>query len=459
MADPSPQFRFNGVDHGWDAERPTESLLHWLKRHQHTGTKEGCADGDCGACTVALLESDHAGRRAYRAVNSCLLPMGALAGREVVTVEALSGPQEALHPVQQAMVQSAGSQCGYCTPGFVMSLFAAYYTREWDDAVIEGNLCRCTGYAPIRNAMAQLAQLPEPDDRFQRQLAGSAALSTAMHGAAFFNPGSVSEALQLKARHPEAEWVAGATDLAVGWGHGTPPARAYIALDRVAELKIFEKTAQAAWLGAGLNLNELARAARGLFPALDQMLPWFAANQVRNRATLGGNLGSASPIGDLLPVLLALDARVHCVGPRGSRALPIDGFFLDYRKTARASDELITAVEVPLDAACTSASYKVAKRQSDDISIVAASFALKRDTDGTVQRARLAYGGVAAVPARAQAAERYLVGRRLDDSTLQGALGLLRNEFKPISDHRAGATYRSDLCANLFHKFVLEHAT
>jgi xanthine dehydrogenase small subunit len=453
------QFILNRKPVDLNGTDPTESLLRWLRRKRLAGTKEGCADGDCGACTVALCETGADGAAHYQAVNSCLLPMGALPGRAVLTVEALSSRDDALHPVQQALVDCAGSQCGYCTPGIVMSLFAGYYGGELGDSTTEGNLCRCTGYRPIRAATEKLAQQPAGDDAFRAALAETTQL-TAAALPRYFSPVSIADALTLKTQHPAAAWIAGGTDLGVELSHGRRTDGEFIALDRIAELRELDISDAAVRIGAGVPLSLIEARLDGLFPALDQMLPWFAARQVRNRATLGGNLGTASPIGDLLPVLLALDATLHLRGPDGTRDIAADAFFLDYRKTARHADELVAAVTLPRRAGAAlrrEAAYKVAKRQTDDISIVAAVFALELDTAGRVSHARLAYGGVAAVPRRAHTVENYLLGRALDEDCLRHAQALLQAEFQPLSDHRAGADYRRVLCANLFAKFIAEH--
>lgn len=444
------RFILNGTDVALHDADPTESLLRWLKRQRLTGTKEGCGDGDCGACTVALVHNDAQGTPRWQAVNSCLLPMGVLAGREVATVESLDA-DGALHPVQCAMMDRAGSQCGYCTPGFVMSLFVAQANGADMEDAIEGNLCRCTGYRPIREAAAALDAVELPD--LPRRALHSARIGS------FFSPTSVSEAIALKRDNPQAAWIAGGTDLGVELSRGRAVAPAFVALDRIAELDFIDLGEDAVRLGAGTALTRIERELQGVFPSLDEMLHWFAARQVRNRATLGGNLGSASPIGDLLPVLLALEATVHCIGPSGEREVPIDAFFLDYRKTARAPDELIAAVTIPRRARRKDAAYKVAKRQTDDISIVAAVFALERDAQRRVVKARMAYGGVAAVPVRAVAVEQFLVGKLLDEPTVAEAVQQLRDAFTPLSDHRADAGYRRAVCGNLFAKFVAEHAS
>ena len=448
-----PTFSLNQRQVPLAGSDPTESLLRWLKRQRLTGTKEGCGDGDCGACTVALVERDADGRAHFRAVNACLLPLGQLAGREVVTVEALADGAR-LHPVQQALVDCAGSQCGYCTPGFVMSLFAGYYDGEFDDHVIEGNLCRCTGYGPIRRAAQQLASMPRADDRFSAMLAcANTNTNTSAGSGNFHNPATLEDALALKAAHPQSAWIAGGTDLGVALSRGQAVAPVLIAVDRVAELHALEIHADHVRIGAAVPLSRLEREIPGVFPALDQMLPWFAARQVKNRATIGGNLGSASPIGDLLPWLLAHDAVIELAGPSGTREVAIDGYFEAYRKTQRQPDELIVAVRVPR-LACLQAAYKVAKRQTDDISIVAAVYAIELDAEQRVSRARLAYGGVAAVPLRARRAEEALLGRALDAATASEIGAILQGEFTPLDDHRASANYRRALCGTLFAKFV-----
>ncbi|PIV32039.1 MAG: xanthine dehydrogenase small subunit [Lysobacterales bacterium CG02_land_8_20_14_3_00_62_12] len=459
----TPTFELNGRRMALTATDPKQSLLRWLQQHGLTGTKEGCADGDCGACTVAWQVSDQDGVTRYQAVNSCLLPVGALPGRCVLTVESLAR-NGVLHPAQQALIDAGGSQCGYCTPGFVMSLFVGCMNGELGDATTEGNLCRCTGYAPIRRATQQLAAATLDQSAWAIvptapvAAAPVAAVATPAVGD-FYSPLSVAAALALKAQHADAAWIAGATDVGVQLSHGQTTAPVLIALDRIAELQRLEVTADSVWIGAGVSLSRIEKALADVVPTLAQMLPWFAARQVKNRATLGGNLGSASPIGDLLPVLLALDAEVHCRGQDGERVIPIDGYFLDYRKTALRADELILGVRLPRPPGLRSAAYKVAKRPTDDISIVAAVFALRLDSQQTVQTVRLAYGGVAATPSRARITEAYLLGKPLNAETVLHAQELLEGEFTPLGDHRASADYRRQLCGNLWRQFVAEQCS
>ena len=448
-------FRLNGETIPLDSVDPRQSLLRWLQQRRLSGSKEGCGDGDCGACTVALVDVDAAGRSRYQAVNSCLLPMGFLPGRELYTVEALADG-ERLHPVQQAMVECAGSQCGYCTPGFVMSLFVGQHNGELGDAAIEGNLCRCTGYRPIRAAAQRLAAMPLAPDRFSAELDQARDALPAGALANYFSPDSIGEAIALKSKYPDSAWIAGGTDLGVNLSRNQPVAPVLIALDRIADLQALELGEARVRIGAGVSLTRMEQELAGVFPALDDLVHWFAGRQVRNRATFGGNLGSASPIGDLLPLLLALDATIYLHGPRGARELAAGDFFLDYRKTARADDELVLAVGMDRPGERISGGYKVAKRQTDDISIVVAVFAIGLDDQRRVRHARLAYGGVAATPVRARGVEEFLHGRVLDADTVAGAGARLREAFTPISDHRAGAEYRRALCGNLFARFVAE---
>lgn len=453
---PDPQFLLNGQARALGKAEPTESLLRWLHRQGLHGSKEGCGDGDCGACTVLLVQPDAPPRQRLQAVNSCLLPIGQLAGREVYTIEALAGDGQ-LHPVQQAMVRQGGSQCGYCTPGFVMSLLAGQHAAELDDHCFEGNLCRCTGYRSIRAAAAELAAMPPPADRFARRCQDPPEPLPAAGWGHFHSPTTLTAALHLKATTPAAQWIAGATDLGVALSQHRDAAPAYIALDRIAELQQLRIDDAGIHIGAGVSLRRLERELADHCPPLTQMLQWFAARQVRQRATLGGNLGSASPIGDLLPVLLALEASIECHGPDGVRQIPADDYFLGYRQTALAAGELIACIHLPHGERLLSASYKLAKRPSDDISIVAACFALTLDSQRRVEHVRLAYGGVAAVPLRARAVEAQLLGRILDDASAAAALRALPEAFTPIDDHRASAAYRRRLCAGLFARFLAEH--
>lgn len=463
-----PSVTINGKKRSLSGISPTTTLLNYLRASGLVGTKEGCAEGDCGACTVAVIQPSQSTKRHYRAFNSCLVPIAALAGQEVVTVEGLSEPHGTfddapLHPVQAAMSEG-GSQCGYCTPGFIMSLFCAYYDGHADDHAVEGNLCRCTGYLPIRQAARSLGQ-PPADDPFVKALETESyptAVSQVNAGhRRFYRPSSLKAALELLAEEPEAKLIAGATDLGVEINKFHKSFPVLVSTEAITELLEINDTPEALTIGAAVPLSQIETELKGVFPALDEMLYWFAARQIRNRATIGGNLGTASPIGDLPPVFLAFDATVHVTGPAGERDIPIAEFFQGYRQTALESNEIITAVTLPKtlpEGAVTrlSQSYKVGKRGTDDISIVAATFCVDLDPVGTIVQARLAYGGVAATPVRAKQVEATLAGQPWSLKSVQQVKDALKDSFTPLSDLRGSVAYRKTLTANLFEKFFVE---
>ncbi|KPQ33366.1 MAG: xanthine dehydrogenase FeS/FAD binding subunit XdhA [Phormidesmis priestleyi Ana] len=477
----------NGQTADLTAVSPTMTLLHYLHHSGRTGTKEGCGDGDCGACTVAVLCTGADGTLRYQAMNSCLIPVGAVAQREIVTVEGLTesftagltdGP---LHPVQAAMVKTGGSQCGYCTPGFIMSLFAAYYDGSVDDIAIEGNLCRCTGYLPIRRAATALMQEmaeAKPCDRFTQRLSLPSAspdpppslLQYLGPQEQFYRPTQIPQVLSLLQQHPNATLIAGGTDLGLDISHQRRPFPVLVSLEDVAELRQIHQTETAVEIGAAVPLSQIQSYSQtelpGVFPSLDEMLVWFAATQVRNRATLGGNIATGSPIGDLPPVLLSLDATLKITGMGDRlapyrRTLPLADFFKGYRQTDLQPQELIELVSIPLGITPGavrrySQSYKIGKRGTDDISIVAAAFVIDVEASGRIVHARLAYGGVAAIPARAIAIESALMGQLWNFTTVQQIKPLLLAAFTPLSDLRGSARYRQKLVVNLFEKFFVE---
>ncbi len=443
---------------------PTMTLLHYLRQSGRIGTKEGCGDGDCGACTVAIVAQGSDGKPHYQAVNSCLIPLGSVAGREIVTVEGVSDDQ--LHPVQMAMVQTGGSQCGYCTPGFVMSLFAAYYDRALTDACVEGNLCRCTGYLAIRRAAQQaIEQADNSDDQFRQHLQTiSADLSDVAYNGNeqfFYRPTRLQDVLTLMEGHPNATLIAGGTDLGLEISYHRQHYEVMISLEAVTELKTLENTLEFVEIGAAVPLSHVEETLRGVFPSLDEMLYWFAARQIRTRATIGGNIGTASPIGDLPPVLLSLDAELKLAHSMGDRTIPLSDFFKGYRQTDLQPGEVIVSVKIPKSASTRrlSQAYKIGKRGTDDISIVAAAFVIDLDEDDRILHARLAYGGVAAIPIRAIAVEQLLIGKSWTHETIQQVKPMLKQAFIPLTDLRGSADYRRLLVANLFEKFFVDFST
>jgi len=448
---------------------PTTTLLDFLRSNGLTGSKQGCAEGDCGACTVALVERDTAGRTTYRAINSCIALLPMFAGREIVTVEGLADG-ERLHPAQRAMVEHYGSQCGYCTPGFVVSLFEATHRDDCrTPAAISdqlcGNLCRCTGYRPIRDAaldlVARRAQA-DPGDPFVRRLA--APVETLQHlaheaaGDKFYRPTSLSELFSLLREHPAGRLVAGGTEIGVEVTKKNRRFPVLISTEAVPELTRIQPTETAWHVGAAATLTAIEETAAKEFQSLAKMLKVFASRQIRNRATMGGNLATASPIGDCAPVLLTLDAELVLASANGRRRVPIADFFTGYRKTVLGEGEILLEIALPRRGAgpglVRRADFlKVSKRRELDISTVAASFLVDLDTEGVVRHARLAYGCVAALPKRASAAESALLGRSLAEAG-EVAAEALAGEFQPIDDLRGSAEYRRALIANLWRKFA-----
>jgi xanthine dehydrogenase small subunit len=444
---------------------PTTTLLRYLRDSAGlSGTKEGCAEGDCGACTVAVLEEDAGGRATWRAINSCLVLLPMVQGKRVVTVEGLA-QDGGLHPAQEVLARALGSQCGYCTPGIVMSLFEASYRTDLDapwklDAQLCGNLCRCTGYRPIRDAARHVAGSC-PQGRFLGALASppraQMGLSYQTPSQRFFTPASLEELWQVLEAHPQARLVNGGTDLSleVTKRFAEPPL--LVSLEALAPLKVLRAGGEGLVVGAGVRLTDLEDFAARVSPPLERMLRYFGARQIKNRATVGGNLCTASPIGDLPPVLLALDARAVLLSRQGERTVALEDFFTGYRKTALREGEVLARVEVPpLPSRARALSYKVSKRRELDISTVAAAFCVELDGEGRVARARLAYGGMAATPARARATEAALVGQPWTQEALEAVVPLLAEDFRPLSDHRGSADYRLAVAQNLLRGFLLE---
>ncbi|MBO1330360.1 xanthine dehydrogenase small subunit [Streptomyces sp. VRA16 Mangrove soil] len=452
---------------------PHTTVLDFLRERGLTGTKEGCAEGECGACSVLVARPGVDRPTDWVAVNACLVPVAALDGQEIVTSEGLAragepGTAPTLHPVQEEMAARGGSQCGYCTPGFVCSMAAEYYrpdrcahaSQEGDGAgddgaehgpngfdlhALSGNLCRCTGYRPIRDA-AYAVGAPAADDplALRRDQEPPAAVPTAYARGdrEFLRRGSLAETLELLRERPDAVVVAGSTDWGVEVNIRARRAGCVIAVDRLPELRELHVTEGHIELGAALTLTEIERRLDGRVPLLAELFPQFASRLIRNSATLGGNLGTGSPIGDGAPVLLALEASLVLADADGEREVPLAEYFTGYRQSVRRAGELIRAVRVPLPLAPTTAFHKIAKRRFDDISSVAAAFALDL-RDGVVRRARIGLGGVAATPIRALAAEAALEGEPWSQETVEEAARVLRAQGTPMSDHRASAAYRS----------------
>jgi xanthine dehydrogenase small subunit len=456
------------------------TTLDWLRDRGLTGAKEGCAEGECGACSVMVARPGTTSPTEWTSVNACLVPVAALDGQEVVTSEGL-GTSSDLHPVQQELAVRGGSQCGYCTPGFVCSLAAEYYRPNREPSAdgapcdhehgangvdlhaLSGNLCRCTGYRPIRDAAYALGT-PETDDalaaRQQQPPPAPRPTRISVDGAEFVRPETLTEALSLLTERPEAQIMAGSTDWGVEVNIRGRRAPLVVAIDRLPELRELAFKKDYVEIGAALTLTEIERKLNGRVPLLDELFPQFASRLIRNGATIGGNIGTASPIGDAPPALLALDAEIVLASPRGERVVPLADYFTGYRETVRAADELIRSVRLPLPLAPLVGFHKIAKRRFDDISSVAVGYALEI-ADGTVVRARIGLGGVAATPLRAVATEDALVGRPWTEETVRRAAAVLAGEGTPMDDHRASASYRSAMLGQsllrLFHTHPETH--
>lgn len=484
------QFLVNNSRQSLDGVAPSLSVLQYLRTTMAlVGTKEGCAAGDCGACTVAVGELTETGVE-YRAVNACITPVGSLHGKHLVTVEHLSdstalppnsspGLPPFLHPVQQAMVDCHGAQCGFCTPGIVMSLYCWYLSvragrtaadRHSVELALSGNLCRCTGYQPIFRAAEQAIQaqavqaMEDPSEtgadisvRQQlEEIAASAPGSLQLGDQAYHIPASGQAVADLLAQYPDARLVAGATDLGLEVTQQLRPMKTLIYTGAATDMKVLSETDTAVTLGGALTYSQMHPALERTFPAFGQLLNRLGSLQIRNQGTLAGNVANGSPIGDTPPVLLALNATLHLRNAGGSRELPVDRFFTGYRQTALASGEFIEAVTLPKLADNEVLKvYKISKRFDDDISAVCLALWLKLE-DGLVADCRIGCGGMAATPARAFHTEAALKGNALDDPTLRAAEQALAADFSPIDDVRASAAYRLAVAAKLLTRARLE---
>lgn len=462
------RFILDGAVREVGAVDPTLTVLEYLRGQRRCGTKEGCAEGDCGACTVVLAEL-RAGQVRYRAVNACLLFVPALDGKALFTVESLRGRGGELHPIQRAMVECHGSQCGFCTPGFVMSIFALYESepepsRARIDEALAGNLCRCTGYRPIVEAVRRAYALGA-----ERRAAGRGDLAAALAGLAadaplalehggrsFHAPRSLEAATELLARLPAAHLLAGGTDLGVTVTKQHRRLEAVVHLGAVPELTGIVRSPTHLEIGAAATYADVLEAVADHHPDLGALLRRIGSQQIRNLGTLGGNLATASPIGDTLPALVALEASVVLARRGAARELPVEDFIVGYRKTALLPGELLARIRLPLRVPGREfRAYKVSKRPDQDISAVCGAFALEL-VEGRVRHVRLCYGGVAPTPWRARGSEAALAGRPFTEEALAGAVAALEAELAPISDLRASAAYRRLVAGNLLRKLHAE---
>jgi xanthine dehydrogenase small subunit len=438
---------------------PTMTVLNYLRMQEHLcGTKEGCAEGDCGACTVILADRKD-GRICHQAVNACILFVPALDGKQLLTVEHLAQPDGTLHSVQQAMVDYHGSQCGFCTPGFVMSL-AALQTEAMPDRIavneaLAGNLCRCTGYRPIVDAaLAVCTGNVAPPDVTLPAPGGAVALD--FDGRVGFAPTSIAELAETLLTHPQATIVAGATDVGLWVTKQHQNLAVTVSLDGVAGLATISETADTIQIGASATYTDALPILEHSFPDFGAMIRRVGSRQIRNRGTLGGNIANASPIGDTPPALLALDASLLLRRGDETRTVKLDDFFTGYRRTVLQPGEFLERIDIPKPRPDeTFRCYKVSKRFDQDISAVCGAFRLRLDGD-VVADVRIGFGGMAATPARPVGVEQALIGRPWTAATIQAAQTVLDRAFTPLSDMRASSAYRRTVARNLLMKLHVE---
>jgi xanthine dehydrogenase small subunit len=436
---------------------PTDTLLDCLRYAlRRTGTKEGCAEGDCGACTIVLGELDGDAIK-WRAVNACILFLPMVDGKAVVTVESLAR-DGALHPVQRSMADGHGSQCGFCTPGFVMSLYGRSIGALGTEGtpvkdVIAGNLCRCTGYGPILAAGEANPSQPADDVETAALLRS---LAPARAGPGWFAPRTSDELAALLTEHPDARIVAGATDVGLWVTKGLRDLGTTIFIADIADLRMIEDAPDALIVGAAVRYSEAKEALAGLHPDLGELVRRIGGLQVRNAGTIGGNIANGSPIGDMPPALIALGAELVLRRGSARRSMPLESFFLSYGKQDRQPGEFVESVRIPRPVAGTRIRIvKLSKRFDSDISALCGAFAIRLEDDRIVE-ARIAFGGMAGIPARAAACEAALTGERWCEATLAAAADALEQDYRPLSDLRGSAGYRLTAAANLVRSLGLE---
>jgi xanthine dehydrogenase small subunit len=459
---------------------PSTTVLQYLRETlRRTGTKEGCAEGDCGACTVVVAEVDESGERLNaRAVNSCIQFLPTMDGKELLTVESLGN--EELHPAQQAMIDHHGSQCGFCTPGFIMSLFALYKhvdrpsRKEIDDA-LAGNLCRCTGYQPIINAAVAMYDNTPSDGDWTSVPAGDAAgadeaarisvlsqlssnqtLKVECGGKLFYAPQSLDEFAEIYLAHPTATILAGGTDIGLWVTKKFQQLDVVLYVGKVRELCSLKLADDVIDIGAAVNLTDAMPLIIGQYPLLEELFLRFASPPIRNAGTLGGNIANGSPIGDSMPALMALDTKLLLRRGNETRTLPLDAFYSGYQETVLQPGEFISRILIPAASGNEFVtSYKVSKRFDQDISAICGAYRIRLDGE-TVSDIRIAYGGMAEVPKRALRSEKAIIGREWNDATVTAGMAALDEDFTPIGDMRASADYRQQVCKNLLQRLLLD---
>ena len=453
---------------------PTMTLLDYLRlNHRMTGSKEGCAEGDCGACTVLVGRLLH-GELHYESVNSCIRFMGSLNATHIVTIEHLAGKDGTLHPVQQAMVDFHGSQCGFCTPGIVMSLYGLWLSTENPgrsdiERALQGNLCRCTGYEPIVKAAEHVAKI-RPDAVFDpiarmretvkstlRELGAASTITLSSNDGTLIVPSSIAELANVLANNPKATIVAGSTDVGLWVTKQMRKLDPVVFINHLTELQDLTLTEHGITIGAGVTYAQGMDALATLYPALGSLMHRIGGEQVRNMGTIGGNIANGSPIGDMPPALIALGATVTLRSSAGARTLPLQDYFIEYGKQDRKPGEFVESLFVPMPKADSKfAVYKISKRRDEDISALCGAFHITFAGDHTVSSGTIAFGGMAGTPKRAAHVEAALVGKPWTEATIKTAQAEFAKDYTPLTDWRATAEYRSLTARNLLTRFYLE---
>lgn len=470
----SIRFILNGEDVSLKDVKPTETLLDFLRlKRRLTGTKEGCAEGDCGACTV-LVGRLIDGKLHYESVNACIRFIGSLNATHVVTVEHLAAKDGTLHPVQQAMVDCHGSQCGFCTPGFVMSMYGLWLANSNPDRAeiekaLQGNLCRCTGYEPIVKAAEQVARtrpsaLFDPLERTRSDIVarlwamqGSGTISITSGEDRLLVPGSLEALARILADEPKATIVAGSTDVGLWVTKQMRALNPVVFINHLQELQTITSGEGGITIGAGVTYTRAFETIASKVPTLGRLITRIGGEQVRNMGTIGGNVANGSPIGDSPPPLIALGATVKLRSTEGTRMLRLEDYFIDYGKQDRRPGEFVESLFVPYPAEDTHfAVYKITKRRDEDITAVLGAFYLTLDEQGDVNDVRIAFGGMAGTPKRARAVENELIGRPWNEETIEAVRDAFDSDFQPLSDWRATSEYRQLTAKNLLTRFYLE---
>lgn len=472
MMTQSIRFIMGGKVHKLDNIDPRMTVLNWLRyEHQKTGTKEGCAEGDCGACTVVIGELSDAGVK-YKAVNACILFMPSLDGKELITVEDISGPDGTLHEVQKQMVELHGSQCGFCTPGFIMSLYASHLTDdEHSDSSINdtlaGNLCRCTGYGPIIEAGKRMgrASQNEKSSKARIELLKSVERKETLtlnyiHEVegprSYYAPVTLDRFAQLYKAHPDAQILAGGTDIGLWVTKQNRPLPKILYIGDVQDCKAITSDEEGLKIEAGVTYSEALKALSQYHPHMGELIRRIGSRQIRNSGTIGGNVANGSPIGDTMPALIASGATLRLRCGTEYRSLPIEDYFLSYGQQDRKPSEFVESVSLPpMKPDDHFVAYKISKRFDQDIS--ALCFAMRFNViDGLISRPRIALGGMAATPKRALLTEGYLEGQTFEKATFVAAKEKMKDDFVPLTDMRASAEYRMQVAQNLLEKAFVE---